>query len=107
MTTRLMAVGYQPNWWEILTSPFMRNALLLGVALLGVLPGILLAIALVAGGVFLAPKRLDAAGKAASQARFASRTGSAAFSAAKVDADDSIPSRTKRAQSFMGFKTSS
>ena len=30
MTTRLMAVGYQPNWWEILTSPFMRNALLGG-----------------------------------------------------------------------------
>ena len=27
---RLMAIGYQPGWWEILTSPFMRNALIGG-----------------------------------------------------------------------------
>lgn len=27
---RLMAIGYQPGWWEILTSPFMRNALVGG-----------------------------------------------------------------------------
>lgn len=26
----LMAIGYQPDWWAILTSPFMRNALLGG-----------------------------------------------------------------------------
>ena len=30
MTTQLMALGYQQNWWPILTSPFMRNALLGG-----------------------------------------------------------------------------
>lgn len=30
MNTRLIALGYQQNWWEILTSPFMRNALLGG-----------------------------------------------------------------------------
>ncbi len=27
MTTRVMAFGYQDNWWPILTSPFMGNAL--------------------------------------------------------------------------------
>lgn len=27
---RLMAIGYQPGWWAILTSPFMRNALVGG-----------------------------------------------------------------------------
>ncbi|MGB8389673.1 metal ABC transporter permease [Mycobacterium sp.] len=30
MTTRLLAVGYQADWWAILTSPFMRDALLGG-----------------------------------------------------------------------------
>ncbi len=30
MPTRLMAIGYQPDWWAILTSPFMRNALVGG-----------------------------------------------------------------------------
>ncbi|BBY99784.1 metal ABC transporter permease [Mycolicibacterium fallax] len=30
MTTTVLALGYQQNWWEILTSPFMRNALLGG-----------------------------------------------------------------------------
>ena len=30
MTTRLVAVGYQGDWWPILTSPFMRDALLGG-----------------------------------------------------------------------------
>ncbi len=30
MTTRLMALGYQGDWWAILTSPFMRDALLGG-----------------------------------------------------------------------------
>lgn len=27
MTTQLMAMGYQPNWLQVLGSPFMRNAL--------------------------------------------------------------------------------
>ncbi len=27
MTTAVLAVGYQDNWWPILTSPFMKNAL--------------------------------------------------------------------------------
>ncbi len=27
MTTTLVAMGYQDNWWAILTSPFMRNAI--------------------------------------------------------------------------------
>ena len=30
MTTRLVAVGYQEDWWLTLTSPFMRDALLGG-----------------------------------------------------------------------------
>ena len=30
MTTRLVALGYQDNWWHVLTSPFMRNALIGG-----------------------------------------------------------------------------
>ncbi len=30
MTTRLVAVGYQEDWWATLTSPFMRDALLGG-----------------------------------------------------------------------------
>lgn len=30
MTTYLAAVGYQDNWWQILTSVFMRNALIGG-----------------------------------------------------------------------------
>lgn len=30
MTTTLVAMGYQDNWWPILTSPFMRNALIGG-----------------------------------------------------------------------------
>ena len=30
MTAHLVAVAYQPNWWPILTSPFMGNALLGG-----------------------------------------------------------------------------
>jgi zinc/manganese transport system permease protein len=30
MTTRLVAVGYQQNWLEILSSPFMRNAVVGG-----------------------------------------------------------------------------
>ena len=30
MTIRLVAVGYQGDWWAILTSPFMRDALLGG-----------------------------------------------------------------------------
>jgi zinc/manganese transport system permease protein len=30
MTTRLIALGYQDNWWQVLTSAFMRNALLGG-----------------------------------------------------------------------------
>jgi zinc/manganese transport system permease protein len=30
MTTRLVAVGYQEDWWPTLTSPFMRDALLGG-----------------------------------------------------------------------------
>ena len=30
MQTSVLAIGYQHNWWEILTSPFMRNALLGG-----------------------------------------------------------------------------
>ncbi len=30
MTQHLVALGYQENWWSILTAPFMRNALLGG-----------------------------------------------------------------------------
>jgi zinc/manganese transport system permease protein len=30
VTTHLIAFGYQTNWWTILTSPFMRNALIGG-----------------------------------------------------------------------------
>lgn len=30
MTTHLIALGYQQNWWDVLTSAFMRNALLGG-----------------------------------------------------------------------------
>ncbi|TGD85521.1 metal ABC transporter permease [Mycolicibacterium sp. CH28] len=30
MTTTLVAMGYQDNWWAILTSPFMRNAVIGG-----------------------------------------------------------------------------
>ncbi len=30
MTTELAAMGYQRNWWTILESPFMRNALIGG-----------------------------------------------------------------------------
>ena len=30
MTTSLLALGYQDNWWHILTSSFMRNALIGG-----------------------------------------------------------------------------
>lgn len=30
MTTTVLALGYQSNWWEILTSAFMRNALVGG-----------------------------------------------------------------------------
>ena len=30
MTPRLLALCYQTNWWSILTSPFMRNALIGG-----------------------------------------------------------------------------
>lgn len=30
MTTQLIALGYQENWWHILTSAFMRNALIGG-----------------------------------------------------------------------------
>lgn len=30
MTTQLVALGYQQNWWDVLTSAFMRNALLGG-----------------------------------------------------------------------------
>ena len=30
MTTGLIALGYQENWWSILSSGFMRNALLGG-----------------------------------------------------------------------------
>ncbi|MDT5317976.1 MAG: zinc/manganese transport system permease protein, partial [Mycobacterium sp.] len=30
MTTPLLALGYQDNWWLILISPFMRDALLGG-----------------------------------------------------------------------------
>ena len=30
MSTNLVALGYQDNWWQILTSPFMRNALVGG-----------------------------------------------------------------------------
>ena len=30
MTTTVVALGYQQNWWQILTSPFMRNALIGG-----------------------------------------------------------------------------
>ena len=30
MTTQLIALGYQENWWQILTSAFMRNALIGG-----------------------------------------------------------------------------
>jgi zinc/manganese transport system permease protein len=30
MTTSLVALGYQDNWWQILTSAFMRNALIGG-----------------------------------------------------------------------------
>ncbi len=30
MTTELIAMGYQHNWWQILTSGFMRNALIGG-----------------------------------------------------------------------------
>lgn len=30
MTTQVIALGYQENWWHILTSAFMRNALLGG-----------------------------------------------------------------------------
>jgi zinc/manganese transport system permease protein len=30
MTTELIALGYQENWWQILTSGFMRNALIGG-----------------------------------------------------------------------------
>lgn len=30
MTARVMAFGYQDNWWPILTSPFMRSALVGG-----------------------------------------------------------------------------
>ncbi|MCV7193827.1 metal ABC transporter permease [Mycolicibacterium brumae] len=30
MTTTILAVGYQQNWWDILTSSFMRNALIGG-----------------------------------------------------------------------------
>jgi zinc/manganese transport system permease protein len=30
MTTQIVAMGYQQNWWQILTSPFMGNALIGG-----------------------------------------------------------------------------
>lgn len=30
MTTGIVAIGYQDNWWAILASPFMRNALIGG-----------------------------------------------------------------------------
>jgi zinc/manganese transport system permease protein len=30
MTTNLVALGYQDNWWQIMTSAFMRNALIGG-----------------------------------------------------------------------------
>lgn len=30
MTTSLVALSYQDNWWQILTSAFMRNALVGG-----------------------------------------------------------------------------
>ncbi|MGH3637917.1 MAG: metal ABC transporter permease, partial [Mycobacterium sp.] len=30
MTAHLVALGYQQNWWQILTSPFMRNAVIGG-----------------------------------------------------------------------------
>lgn len=30
MPDRLLALGYQPDWWEILASPFMRNAVVGG-----------------------------------------------------------------------------
>lgn len=30
MKTEAIAMGFQPNWWTILTSPFMRNALIGG-----------------------------------------------------------------------------
>ncbi len=30
MRTDLLALGYQHNWWQILTSAFMRNALIGG-----------------------------------------------------------------------------
>ena len=30
MTTQVVALGYQENWWDILTSAFMRNALIGG-----------------------------------------------------------------------------
>jgi zinc/manganese transport system permease protein len=30
MTTHIVAMGYQQNWWQILTSPFMGNALIGG-----------------------------------------------------------------------------
>lgn len=31
MTTTTLAIGYQSNWWDILTSPFMQNALVGGI----------------------------------------------------------------------------
>ncbi len=30
MTSTVLALGYQENWWQILTSAFMRNALIGG-----------------------------------------------------------------------------
>lgn len=40
MTTQVIALGYQDNWWQILTSAFMRNALI-GGSLVAIAAGLI------------------------------------------------------------------
>jgi zinc/manganese transport system permease protein len=40
MTTQVIALGYQENWWQILTSTFMRNALI-GGSLVAIAAGLI------------------------------------------------------------------
>lgn len=66
MTTHVIAVGYQPNWWPILSSPFMGNALIGGTI-----------VALAAGliGYFVVVRRTAFAAHALAHIGFPGATG--------------------------------
>jgi zinc/manganese transport system permease protein len=66
VTTRLVALGYQPNWWPILTSAFMGNALIGGTI-----------VALAAGliGYFVVVRRTAFAAHALAHIGFPGATG--------------------------------